>query len=500
MSAHGLVKSMIIIGSAQSVNILVSLMRMKVLAILLGPTGVALLATFNSVMSTGTTLAGLGLGASGVRQIAASRGSGEALSRVRHVLLWANLGQGTLAMIALWLVRERLALWLLDDPAYARQIGLIGVGVLLGLIAASQTALLQGMRRIGDLARVTVFGAVAATVAGLLAVWLQGEDGLIWFLLVQPLTAILVAAYYTRRLPRPAAISFTLRRIWETWRPMAGLGAVFMLGGLATAMTLLLVRTVIIQSLGLEAAGHFAAAWSITMQYVGFLLVAMAADYFPRLTEVINTPKAATALMNDQTQIGLALGGPVLLLLIGLAPWVIELLYSAEFGPAASLLQWQTLGNIFKLASWPLSFALIAAARSRAYLFIQISWNTLFLLMIWVGLPRLGLTVTGIAFLIAYAFYFVLVNLLLHRLHAFRWERLSLALIGGHAGLGAGLFVLARLSPVAGAVAAVGLALLTGLVGARIVLRKIGPEGRLASKLARLYQAIGWPVEKADGE
>ena len=118
-------------------------------------------------------------------------------------------------MIALWLGRERLALWLLDDPAYARQIGLIGVGVLLGLIAASQSALLQGMRRIGDLARVTVFGAVAATVAGLLAVWLQGEDGVIWFLLVQPLTAILVAGYYTRRLPRPAAVSFTLRRIWS---------------------------------------------------------------------------------------------------------------------------------------------------------------------------------------------------------------------------------------------------------------------------------------------
>ena len=113
MSSRGLVKSMLVIGSAQSVNILVSLLRMKGLAILLGPTGVALLATFNNVLSTGTTLAGLGLGSSGVRQIAASRGSGEALSRVRHVLLWANLAQGGLAMIALWLVRERLALWLL---------------------------------------------------------------------------------------------------------------------------------------------------------------------------------------------------------------------------------------------------------------------------------------------------------------------------------------------------------------------------------------------------
>jgi len=28
----------------------------------------------------------------------------------------------------------------------------------------------------------------------------------------------------------------------------------------------------------------------------------------------------------------------------------------------------------------------------------------------------------------------------------------------------------------------------------RVVLVKIGPEGRLASRLARLYVGIGWPI------
>lgn len=42
---------------------------------------------------------------------------------------------------------------------------------------------------------------------------------------------------------------------------MARLGSAYMLGGLATTSTLLLVRSVITQELGLEAAGYFAAAW-----------------------------------------------------------------------------------------------------------------------------------------------------------------------------------------------------------------------------------------------
>ena len=47
------------------------------------------------------------------------------------------------------------------------------------------------------------------------------------------------------------------------------------------------------------------------MTYVGFFLGAMGADYYPRLTEVIHDKVAAVRLMNDQAQLGLAIGGPV---------------------------------------------------------------------------------------------------------------------------------------------------------------------------------------------
>ena len=201
---------------------------------------------------------------------------------------------------------------------------------------SAQTTLLQGLRKVGDLGRVTVFGAFVGTLAGLAAVWLQGENGLIWFILVQPLAAVLIALHYTRRLPKPTAARLSLFETWEVWKPMAKLGAAFMLGGLATAATLLLVRGHISQELGLDAAGYFAAAWGITMTYVGFLLGAMGADYYPRLTEVIHDKVAAVRLMNDQAQLGLAIGGPVLLLLIGLAPWVITLLYFSCIRPRSN--------------------------------------------------------------------------------------------------------------------------------------------------------------------
>ena len=496
-SSRGLIKSMLVIGSAQVVNILISIFRMKILAVLLGPSGVGLLSIYNSLLGMVKQTAGLGMGSSGVREIASSRGNEATLSRVRRVLFAAHLIQGTLAMIAVWLLRERIAIWLFGDAVRATEVGLIGIAILISLLASAQKALLQGLRKIGDLGRVTVIGAFVGTLAGLAAVWLQGESGLIWFILVQPLATVLIALRYTRRLPKPTAVRLTLFETWEVWKPMAKLGAAFMLGGLATAATLLLVRGRISEELGFDAAGHFAAAWGITMTYVGFLLGAMGADYYPRLAEVIHDKVAAVRLMNDQAQLGLAIGGPVLLLLIGLAPWVITLLYSEEFGPAITLLQWQTVGNVFKIASWALGFSIVASARSKTFLLVQVNFNILFLLMLWPTLASFGIIAAGPAFTIAYILHFALLYLIVRSIFQFRLQPLSLALLTIHASLAFALLGATRFSPEFSAFASVFLAVATGVFGVRVVLSKIGMQGSLPTRLYGIFERLGWPIQSA---
>lgn len=487
---------MAVIGSAQAVNILISILRMKVLAILLGPTGVGMLSIYNNLQGVATTAAGLGMGTSGVREIASVKGEEQALSRVRRVLLAAHLVQGVLAMGVVWLLREQISEWLFGDRSYATEVGLIGLAILLTLLGTAHTALLQGMRRIGDLGRVTVLSALVGTIAGLAAVWLYGEPGLIWFVVVLPLATIVIAMRYTRRLPKPSASKRPSSvEIWDVWKPMAKLGAAFMLGGLATTATLLLVRGHITQELGLEAAGQFAAAWGITITYVGFLLGAMAADYYPRLTEVINDRAATIRLVNDQAQLVLAIGGPVLLLLIGLAPWVVTLLYSAEFVPAAELLQWQTVGNVFKLASWALAFSVVAAARSKTFVMIELSFNIVFLALIWCLLPVLGLTVTAIAFLVGYVVYLAIVYIVARTLLDFRWKTPSLALLALHATLALGLLAVAQIAPHLAAIASLLLALVTGMFGLRVVLSKIGMHGSIPTRLYRFFVRLGWPIQ-----
>lgn len=414
-----------IIGAASVINVVIGIVKVKVLAVLLGPVGVGLLGLYQNILGVASSLAGCGLANSGVRQLAASQENAATLALVRKALFYANLLLGLAGMVLLWLLREPVAQWVFGNTEHVAEVGYLGVGVLLTLLAGSQTALLQGMRRIGDLGRVQVLSALAGAVTGIVAVWLWGRAGMMAFILAGPAAAVLVAAWYARRLPRPEA-GHDWGELHRQWQAMFSLGIPLMAAGLLTLVVQLVARSLVMQSLGLEATGYFQAAWIISMTYLGFVLNAMGADYYPRLTSVIQDRERAIKMVNEQTEMLLLLAGPVLLAMMTLAPWVIELLYAKSFAPATEILRWQVMGDIVKVMTWPMGFVVLAQGRGAVFIGTQLNWNVVYLVFLWFGLPELGLVAMGIGFFLAYLAQVAIVRGVAGRLIGFRAEARNL--------------------------------------------------------------------------
>ena len=407
---------------------IVSVAKMKVLAVLLGPVGIGLMGLYLNIMSLAATLAGCGMGSSGVRQVAAGADDAKTLSIVRRALWRGSLILGISGMTALWLLREPVARWVFGDGVHTGAVGWLGIGVLLTLLSGSQTALLQGLRRIGDLAKVSILSSLVAAAAGITAVYLLGEDGVLWFVLTAPAVNFVVAGYYVARLPRPDR-AYDHAVIQQQWLAMLKLGIPLMSAGLVTLITQLLVRSIVLRELGVEASGYFQAAWAISMTYVGFLLNAMAMDYYPRLTKAIGDRQFASRLVNEQAEMTLLLAGPVLIAVITLAPWVIHLLYSQDFGPAAEMLRWQVLGDILKLASVPIVFVFLAMGHGGVAIGVQCVWSAAYLGALTLGIHDFGLIMAGIGFWIGYLIYFVVVARVANRLTGLKLNQRNWSLI-----------------------------------------------------------------------
>jgi PST family polysaccharide transporter len=429
-SYHRILKGTSIIGGASFISIVIGLLRTKVLALLLGPSGVGLASLYTGLMGTASTVATMGLGVVGTRQIAEaySKEDTHAIKVARRALFWGTMALAAAGGLVVWSLRSVLAVQALGNASYSRAVGWLSIGVALSVAGASQAALIQGMRRIGDIARLNVFGSAISTVLGIGLLWRWGNSGLVAYILVAPLASFALGHFYVSRLPKAGTESVTVHELTREWKMLLRLGLAMVGAGLVQQFAQLWIRIDVARVLGAQSLGQYQAAWTISMQYVSFVLLAMGTDYYPRLTGVIHDHKAASILVNEQTEVATLLSAPVFIAMISVAPWVIHLLYAASFTPAIEILRWQILGDVLKVASWPLGFLILAAGDGKTF-FLTETTSLLVLTGLITGLaPIMGLPITGIAYLAMYAFYLPLVYWLARRRIGFHWSRSVLIL------------------------------------------------------------------------
>lgn len=495
-SYRTILRSSSIMGAASVVNILSGLVKMKAAALLLGPAGVGLIGIYQNLMQTASTVSALGFDRVGTRQVAAANATGEddPLMRVRQAMLWGTIGLAVIGAAVFWFASPWVARTILDDPDAAGDVAWLAIGVALTVAAGSQTAYLGGLRRIADIARVNVLSGVAAATLGILAIWLWGTLGVVVLVLMVPLAAFLAGHWYVSRLDRPAGRRPILPEIAGEWRRLAALGTALMLSALATTAAQLAMRSIVQRQLGADALGQFQASWSIGMIYLTFILGAMSTDYYPRLTGAIGDRPAATRMVNEQAEVALLLIGPVLLAMLSLAPWVIHLLYSADFGTAADILRWQLLGDVLKVLTWPLGFVVLAMGAGRIFILSQTLGAAAMVGVTWVALPVMGVTATGVAFIAMYA-VILPINLISARVWLkFRWSRTVLIQTGALIVAVVLVAAVARRSDALAAAVGVPLSLIFGFHALTRLAHMAGlggKVGKLAAASNRFFKRIG---------
>ncbi len=206
------------------------------------------------------------------------------------------------------------------------------------------------------------------------------------------------------------------------------LGFAFMASGLMTMGVAYVIRITVLRKVGFEATGLYQAAWSLGGLYVGFILQAMGADFYPRLTAHANNHPVCNRLVNEQAQVGLLLAGPGVLATLTFAPLVVALFYSARFGAAVGILRWICLGTIIQVISWPMGFIIIAKARQTLFIACELAWAIVSLGLAWVCISNFGLDGVGIAFFGSYVFHAFLIYAVVSRISGFRWSRSNVRL------------------------------------------------------------------------
>lgn len=419
-------KSSALVGGAQTLNIGIGILRTKVMAVLLGPAGFGLFGLYSSISTLAQTLAGMGVNSSGVRQIAAAIASGDdrCIARTVFVLRRVSLLLGCMGAALMALFSRQISLLTFGTADRSAAVSWLSISVLLMLVSASQSALIQGMRRIREFAKIQILGAFFGTILGVPLVYFFRQQGVVPSLIGLAAMTMLVSWRYSRVIAPAvrAEVSPSAGEIAKETLALLKLGVAFTVSGFITLGVAYAIRVTILQRIGLTATGLYQSAWTLGGLYVGFILQAMGADFYPRLAGSADDNGKCNRLVNEQSHVGILLAGPGVLASVTLAPLVMRVFYSASFASAVPMLRWICFGAMLQVISWPMGFIIIAKAKQLLFIACELAWGIVSIVLAWMCLARFGLVGAGIAFFASYVFHIVMLYSVVGHLSTFRWS------------------------------------------------------------------------------
>lgn len=423
-SAKSILKSTSLIGGSSVISILFQIIKGKFIAVLLGPTGTGLIGALQSSVQLVQQVAGFGVQNSAVRDIAqaSSKNDSYVISQSIQTLRRVVLFTGLLGMVLTVAFAPLLSKFTFGTEDYIWEIRILSVTVLFNLIKGGQGALLQGLRKIKTLAKMTIWSSFLGTLISIPVLYFFEMDGVALYLVLLALGQLIVSFYYARQV-NIEKINLTFREVLNNAQGMLKLGAAFMGGGFVIMTGAYLIRVILIRTFDLEAAGIYQAATTVSTVYIGIILQAMGKDFYPRLASVPYESKEENRIINEQIEIGVYLAAPGLLFTLALAPIGISILYSTEFLEATLILQWMILGIFLRTIIWPMGYLFIARAKTNIFFINQIVPTIVHLIFIYLFLNKYGLVGSGIAFLMMYLFHLAYMFMMTNKESQFRWNK-----------------------------------------------------------------------------
>jgi PST family polysaccharide transporter len=306
-------KATSLFGGVQVIRILITIIRSKVMAQLLGPEGVGISNLLTRPLQLITTATQLGLDKSAVKEISSQYNKEEGdpyrMIAILKRLVWITAIIGAVCMVLLSPVLSRFTF---DSDAYMLTFVWLGLAVLFNQLAMSNFAVLQGLRRLEFLAKANVYGAFAGLIVTVPLYYFLKLDGILPAIIATSGFIFLFAYVFARKAVKTHA-SVTNAIVLSEGKPMIKLGMALSFSSIIGLVVAYLILVYIRSKGGEIEAGFYAAGMVILNTYVGLIFNAMSTDYYPRLAAICDDLQQIVKAVFEQAFIAILVITPIVI-------------------------------------------------------------------------------------------------------------------------------------------------------------------------------------------
>lgn len=422
-SYKSIFKATAILGSVQVFNIIIGVVRNKIVSVLLGPAGIGILGLFQSTSQTVSGFTNCGISGSAVKNISQAYEKNDLtlLGEIIYIFKRLVAGTGTLATLIMLVLCRKLSQWSFGNDDFTISFACLSISLLFTQATQAYITIIQGCRRINYYARANILGNLCSLIISIPLYYIWGKDAIVPVLILLSVSTFLFAYLYEKKIgikETPATkeefkgISYDILRM----------GIPLAVSEIFPILASYLIRLYVSNKGGVAEIGYFSAGFTILNGYVGMIFTAMASDYIPRLSAIVDDNKKCETTINNQIELSLLIVFPILIFLFLTGTYVVKILYTDAFMPMLGMVYWGSIGMIYKTLNWCYGCVLVPKRESKAYFVFAVLSAIIYggasiLLYSFFGVSGLGMAILlshAFDFSVAYLYISKKYNIKLH--------------------------------------------------------------------------------------
>ena len=383
----------------------------KVLAILLGPSGFAVIGQFQNFLSMFGGLVG-GAMSTGVTQITATNFDN---SKHQHdiwkLAVQISLSISILLGVSLVIFANLISELIFRDRSYYYLFYICGFVLPVISLNIILMAIINGKKQIGIYVITNISSSLLALIAMITLATFYGQKGALISVILGASISILPTILVLNFCKWFNFKYFFGQVNFSLFRELKGFFVMGLVSAICGPVSHIIIRNIITSKLSLEDAGIWQACWRVSEVYLLLITSSLAIYYLPKIAETRKLLELKIEIRKAYSfALPLALLGA--LTIYGFKEYIVEILFSSNFYRMVDLLPWQLGGDLIKIYSWVQAYILIGKARLNGLIVLEIIFSILFVLLTWVLIGNYGLIGVAIAYIISYGFYSVVVRFL----------------------------------------------------------------------------------------
>lgn len=391
-------------GLATALRLVASLITNKIMAIYLGPAGIALLGNFLNVTSVVATFANGGITSGITKYIAEYENEHTRQMEVVAHAIKINLVCSVLLAVIICSFSKFVTEYVFGDLEFENITIIFGIAIIFYGLNSSCSAALNGFKQMKYL---IISGFMASGISVILAVLITIRFGLFGALvntIIAQFFIFVVNIYFAKKSNLLVLKNVARKCNVALIKKLFEFGAMSVVTMVMINLSTFYIRNYIYTTFSNDEAGFIQGVWAISNAYLSVVTVTMSTYYLPMISS-IKEKKALRKEIISGYKVLLPLAGICGLGVYFLRHFIIQLLYTSAFGPMEKFFLFQCIGDFLKIASWILSSCMIAKAMTKWFITTEILFTLAYVLLSFLFMNWYGSVGVTYAYAVNYFVY-----------------------------------------------------------------------------------------------